>query len=344
MKHRVLVTAIGRGLAIASLLALAAPAAQAQAKEPFKLAINWFPTGDHGPYFVAKSKGYFDSNGLDVTIENSKGSGDSVAKADVGRADIAVSDTAAILAAISRGAKVKIVGMVFDQTPQNIFSRSEAPLRTPQDLVGKSIAAPPGDSQRMAWPAFAKINGIDPDAVTWVNIEPSAKVPALVGKRVDGVADLLTGKANFDKALGEENVVTLPWAKFGFEMYSMAFVVSEKMIAERPEAIRKFLEAAYKGWSDVMVDREPSLAIYKQMVPEIDVAYMRANQEAGIGLMRTTRYAEHGIGWIDETKMCQSVDVANTYMGLPRKVDCKQVYTTEFLPKIALPLPVIAVK
>ena len=327
-------------LAAASLLPFALPAAHAQAKQPFKLAINWFPTGDHGPYFVAQEKGYFAQGGLDVNIEYSKGSGDSLAKADTGRADVAIADTGVVLAGIARGAKVKIIGMIFDETPQNIFSRADLPLRTPKDLVGRTIGAPPGDSQRMAWPAFARQNGIDPNAVTWVNVEPTAKVPAVAAKRVDGVADLLTGHYNYEKAMGEGKVVQMPWANFGFNMYSMAFIASEETIAKKPEQLRAFLKAAYTGWRDVMADREPSLAIYKKRVPVIDLAFIRSNQAMGIELMRTTRYAEHGLGWIEEKKMCDSAEIANKYMGLPRPVDCKTVFTNQFLPKVALPLPV----
>ncbi|MCC2677149.1 MAG: rane lipoprotein lipid attachment site, partial [Ramlibacter sp.] len=228
---------LSRWLAIASVAVLpfAAPvAAQAQAKAPFKLAINWFPTGDHGAYFVAQEKGYFDQAGLNVEIENSKGSGESLAKADTGRADVAIADTGVVLAGIARGAKVKIIGMIFDETPQNIFSRADLPLRTPKDLVGKSIGAPPGDSQRMVWPAFARQNGIDPNSVTWVNVEPTAKVPAVAAKRVDGVADLLTGQYNYEQAMGADKVVQMPWANFGFNMYSMAFIASEETLAKKP--------------------------------------------------------------------------------------------------------------
>ncbi len=344
MKRSSTTRAVLRWLAIASAAALpfamSTAWAQKPAVQPLKLAINWFPTGDHGAYFVAQEKGYFEQNGLDVSIEYSKGSADSLAKADTGRADIAISDTAVVLAGIARGAKVKIIGMIFDETPQNIFSRKDSPLRTPKDLVGKSLGAPPGDSQRMAWPAFARQNGIDPNSVTWVNVEPSAKVAALAAKRVDGVADLLTGRPNYEKAMGADQVVELPWAKFGFNMYSMAFVASEKTLAERPEQVRAFLKAAYMGWADVMADREPSLAIYKKRVPVIDLDFIRSNQAMGIDLMRTTRYASNGLGWIEEKKMCESADVANNYMGLPRKVDCKTVFTNQYLPKVALPLPV----
>jgi NitT/TauT family transport system substrate-binding protein len=58
----------------------------------------------------------------------------------------------------------------------------------------------------------------------------------------------------------------------------------------------------------------------------------------GIGLMRTDRYAERGIGWIDAEKMCASVDLVNTYMGLPKKVECKDVYSTDFYTKVAMPM------
>lgn len=346
MKRSALVRPTLRWLALAAasmlpLLLCQPAAAQSQAgTAPFRLALNWFPTGDHAAYFVGLEKGYFSQNGLELTIENSKGSGDSVTKADTNRADVAIADTAVVLAAIARGAKVKIVGMIFDETPQNIFSRGDTPLREPKDLVGKTIGAPPGDSQRMAWPAFARQNGLDPASVTWINVEPSAKLPALMAKRVDGVADLLTGLSKYREALGKDNTFTMPWAKFGFNMYSMAFVVSEKTLAEKPGAIRAFLKAAYTGWSDVMSDREPSLAIYKKRVPEIDLGYIRKNAADGIDLMRTTAYKEHGIGWIDEAKMCYSTDIANNYMGLARKLDCKTVFTTELLPRVELPLPV----
>jgi hypothetical protein len=44
-------------------------------------------------------------------MQNSKGSGDFIAKVDTGPADIGRSDSAVVIAAVARGAKVKVVGM-----------------------------------------------------------------------------------------------------------------------------------------------------------------------------------------------------------------------------------------
>jgi len=181
---------------------------------------------------------------------------------------------------------------------------------------------------------------LDNDKVTWVNIEPTAKMAALAEKRVDVVADYSTGMPFYDRALGNGNTVMMPWADTGFDLYSMSIIASEKTMKERPKALRAFLEAAYLGWRDVMLDPKGSLAIFKKRVPEIDLALIEPNMMLGLDLMRTRMYADKGIGWIDDKKMCGSVELVNTYMGLPKKVDCKTVYTTEFLTKVSMPLAV----
>src|SRR5499425_1890922 len=156
---------MNRTLSLA-LAALLATAGSASAEEKFAFALNWFAVGDHAAYWVALDKGYYKARGLDVTLENSKGSGDSIAKVDTGRADAGLADTAVVIAALARTAKIKIVGMVFDKTPLNVFSAKDKPVLKPKDLEGKTLAAPPGDSQRQVWPAFVKATGIDDSKVT----------------------------------------------------------------------------------------------------------------------------------------------------------------------------------
>ena len=72
--------------------------------------------------------------------------------------------------------------------------------------------------------------------------------------------------------------------------------------------------------------------------PERITRELSPQNPLGLNLMRTKNYADKGIGWIDDKKMCASVDIVNTYMGVPRKLDCATVYTTEFLTKVAMPV------
>src|SRR5262245_28992900 len=122
-------------LALAALLAAGASAA---AQEKFTFALNWFAVGDHAAYWVALDKGYYKAKGLDVTLENSKGSGDSIAKVDTGRADAGLADAAVVIASVGRGTTIKTVGMVFEKTPLNIYSLKAPPLAKHRHLEGQA--------------------------------------------------------------------------------------------------------------------------------------------------------------------------------------------------------------
>lgn len=324
-----------RALAIAGVsLSLLTPS---YAAEKVTVALNWFPAGEHVGLWVALDKGYFKERNLDVTLEHSKGSGDSMIKIDTGRADIALSDAGVLVAGRARGANVKVIGVLFDQTPLNFFSRKDNPIRTPKDVIGKSIAAAPSDSQRQLWPAFAGTHGIDPNSVTWVNVEPTAKVGALAQKRVDAAAHTVTATPYYEKVIGADNLVTMTWAQFNFDMYSLAFAATQDTLSKRPEVVKAFLEAAYLGWRDVMQDPEAAMQIYKKHVPEIDVPGLTGNLKIGLSLMKTDTFIKNGIGAIDDKRMCKTVELVKTYMDVKGSVECADVYTKDLFTKVAPP-------
>jgi NitT/TauT family transport system substrate-binding protein len=324
-------------ITLAALLALAG-ATEAQAPQKLVFALNWFAVGDHAAYWVALDKGYYKARGLDVELQNSKGSGDSIAKIDTGRADLGLADAVVVIPRVAQGAKIKIVGAVFDNTPLNIWTRKDAGIATPKDLEGKTLAAPPGDAQRQLFPAFARINGLDAGKVKWLTIEPAAKFVALAEKRADAVPDYTTGQPFWEKAVGKENLVRMPWHQYGFDTYSMSIVASEKTMLERTKVLRDFLAASYLGWRDVMADPRGALEIFKKRVPDIDLALIEPNMLLGLELMRTERYAKNGIGWMDRGKMCGTVELINTYMpDMPRKVGCDEVFSNDFLTRVEPP-------
>jgi len=325
-------------LAVVAALLVGGAWVEAQAPQKVVFALNWFAVGDHAAYWVALDKGYYKAKGLDVELQNSKGSGDAIAKVDTNRADVGLADAVVVIPRVAQGAKIKIVSAVFDLTPLNIWTRKDTGITKPKDLEGKLLAAPPGDAQRQLFPAFAKINGIDSSKVSWLTIEPAAKFVALSEKRAHAVPDYTTGQPFWEKAVGKENLVRMPWSDYGFDTYSMSIMASEKTMKERPKVLRDFLEASYMGWRDVMADPKSALELFKKRVPDIDLALIEPNMLLGLDLMKTERYAKNGIGWVERAKMCKTVDFINTYMpDMPRKVTCDEAWSGEFLTRIDPP-------
>ena len=67
---------------------------------------------------------------------------------------------------------------------------------------------------------------------------------------------------------------------------------------------------------------------------------MLANLKLIIDLWRTDRYKNNGIGWVDDKKMADSVKIISQYRDIKVNMKSSDVYTNEFLTKIALPIPV----
>ena len=311
-----------------------------QAADKVTLNLNWFYVGDHSPYFVATDKGWYKEEGLDVNIIPGKGSGDVVKKIDVGTAEFGIVDTGVGIVARAQGAKIKVVSMLFDKSPYCMWMWKDAGIKTPKDLVGKKIGAPPGDAQRTIFPALATANGFDPDKVTFVNIGAEAKQTALAAKQVDVVFDYYSGAPFYYKALGQENVKYMMFADWGVDVYSNALIVTDKYAKENPGIIKRFVKASLRGWEFTLKNPEEAINIMAKYRTEIDQPLMLANLKLIIDLFRTNRYKQNGIGWVDDKKMADSIKIIAQYRDL--KVDMKpsDMYTNEFLTKITLPIDV----
>jgi NitT/TauT family transport system substrate-binding protein len=153
-------------------LLFAALALPALAQDKFTLQLNWFQLADHSPIYMALKKGYYKQENIDLTIVRGSGSADSAKKVDLKQADLGISDAPTVITAISKGADLRMVAVVFDKAANNVFFKKSANIRNPKDLIGKKIAVPPADSHRVLWPAFAAINKLDAGGVTLVNVKP----------------------------------------------------------------------------------------------------------------------------------------------------------------------------
>jgi NitT/TauT family transport system substrate-binding protein len=320
---------IAAGLALA---VLALPAAVAQ--EKMQLQLNWFQLADHAPVYLAMKKGYFKEEGIELTVLRGSGSADSAKKIDLGQADVGISDAPTVLTAISKGANLKMVAVVFDKAGNNVFFRKSANIKTPKDLVGKKIAVPPADSHRVLWPAFASLNGIDPNSVTLVNVKPEGKQAIVAAGEVDGSFDLYTSYAIWEKVLGKGEVGNLLWANFGLPIYGHTYFVNNELIKKNPKLIEKFLRATHKGWKDAKADPKAAIDAMVEQVPGLDGATLLATMPQILDLCVTERSAKHGMGWIEPELMQKTMDITFASAKPEKPLAVADVYTNQFSSKV----------
>jgi NitT/TauT family transport system substrate-binding protein len=312
--------------ALASLPALAA--------DKIQLQLNWFHLADHSPIYLAMKKGYYQEEGLDLTVLRGSGSADSAKKIDLGQSDVGISDAPTILTAISKGANLKMVAVVYDKAGNNVFFRKSAGIRTAKDLVGKKIAVPPADSHRVLWPAFASLNGIDPQSVTLVNVKPEGKQAIVAANEVAGAFDLYTSYAIWEKVLGKGEVGNLLWADFGLPIYGHTYFVNDETVRKNPKLIERFLRATHKGWRDAKADPAASIDAMVEQVPGLDRTTLLATMPQILDLCVTERSSRHGLGWIEPELMQKTIDITFANNKPDRPVAVADVFTNDFNSRI----------
>jgi len=312
----------------------AALALPAVAADKVTLQLNWFHLADHSPIYLALKRGYYAEEGIDLTVVRGSGSGDAAKKIDLKQGDVGIADAPTVITAISKGADLKIVAVVFDKAGNNVFFKKSANIRSPKDLMGRKIAAPPADSHRILWPAFAAINNLDPNGITMVNVKPEGKQAIVAAGEVDGSFDLYTSFAIWEKVLGKGNVGHLLWADYGLPIYGHTYFVNTALEKSNPKLIERFLRATHKGWRDAAVNPREAIDAMAAAVPGLDAEALFKTTPQIMDLCITERSRKYGLGWIEKDLMQRTIDITFAQHKPERPVKAEDVFTNAYNSKI----------
>jgi ABC-type nitrate/sulfonate/bicarbonate transport system substrate-binding protein len=210
----------------------------------------WVNDAEFMGYFVAMDNGYYKAESLDLKYLS--GGPDVIPEASLlsKKADVCLTTVETAIKAITdQKAPLVIIGAQYQKNPVGIVSLASKPLKTPQDLIGKTIAVPPVN--RLTVEAMLKLNGIDKSKV---KIVPYAYDPTpLIKGEIDGSLDFTTNVPFTIKSLGKDAVSFL-LADFKLPLFNDVLVVTKETLKTRRKDIVAFMRASRKGWNENFKD------------------------------------------------------------------------------------------
>jgi NitT/TauT family transport system substrate-binding protein len=219
-----------------------------------------------GPIQLAKGKGYFEANGLNVRFAVGRGGVDVATQVGAGNAPLGGIVADGPIVVRQNGVPIKVVAVFGGKGFMQLVVRDDSGITKPADLKGKTITVMSyQDTTYYALLGLLASVGLSKDDVDIQSAGPTGVWESVAtGKSVGmaGVPDWIPPV----EAAGVK-VKILPSDQF-FPHMAQGIGASDKTIKENPELIRKFVTAALHGMKDIMDDPDKAADDFVKFVPE----------------------------------------------------------------------------
>ena len=217
-----------------------------------QITVGVIPITGNAPIYLGEKKGFFEDEGLDLTIQNIVGGAAAVPAVSNGGLDFADSNLVSIMVANDKGLDMKVVaaGSASTNDPDKdstaVIVRNDSSIQSPADLAGRTVSVNTleniGDTTISS---IVERDGGDPSKIKYVEIPFPDAPAALESKQVDAVwvAEPFLTKALSDGA----RVITYNYASFYPNTHIEGYFTTGKNVRDEPELVKKFQTAMRKS-------------------------------------------------------------------------------------------------
>jgi NitT/TauT family transport system substrate-binding protein len=243
-----------KSLKLTLALAMSLMAGSAFAAEKVVLQLKWVAQAQFAGYFVAKDKGFYEAEGLDVEI---KPGGPDIAPEQViagGGADVIVDWAGGALAAREKGVGLVNIAQPFAKAGMQLVCPKDGPVKTEADFKGKTLGVWFFGNE---YPFYAWMNklGLKTDGgADGVNVlKQSFDVQPLIQKQADCISVMTYNEywQLIDAGYKPEDLVVFNYAAMGNDLMEDGLYAMEDKLKDPAfkEKMVKFVKASMKGWA-----------------------------------------------------------------------------------------------
>jgi NitT/TauT family transport system substrate-binding protein len=311
-------------------------AGPAFAADKVTLMLNWYVYGEHAPFYYGKEKGFYTAQGIDLEIQEGRGSATVTQVVTAKTVQFGYVDVPTMMRAAVKGAPVVAVGVALQTNPMSAMGFSEMNIKKPEDIKGKTVATTPGDSLSQIWPLFLKKTGLKESDFKTVSGDAVTKLNAVI----NGQADLLLGyvmdqSMKIKDATGKD-VYPIKFADYGVNLVSSGIITNTEYLKEHEDLVKRFMAATLKSIQEASKHpKDAAQAILNANPKGGKIDTLTQGFELTIPLYKDPTGTSKEPLRVSDQNMTETVNVMVEYGGLDAKAktDLKTYYTNAYLPK-----------
>ena len=243
------------------------------------LVLDYVPNTNHTGFYVALEKGYYEAQGLNVTIIE-PGDNDSTTLCAVGRAEFAVSyqENVTYARTASDPLPIRAIATIIQHNTSGFIFRPDSGIESPKDFEGKVYAGWQAPSEAAVLEAVMKQDGADFSKLTMVGASGSGLDSMTNGIDIQWEFE---GWAIINDRMNGHEVGYLPVNALDsrLDYYTPVIITNESMIDENPETVQAFMTATKQGYEYAIANPDAAAEILAKVIPETDPDFIKESQK-----------------------------------------------------------------
>jgi ABC-type nitrate/sulfonate/bicarbonate transport system substrate-binding protein len=314
------------------VLALALTACQQEAADgeltQVSLRLPWIINAQFAGPYVALDKGFFEEEGLQVTINPGGPDVNSITLVAAGTDTFGLHDMGSLLLARAQEVPLVAAATFFQKHPGGVMALADSGITSIQDFAGKTVGFQEGGPW-MLTKAMMEKNGVDPDSLTQVSV--GFDLTPLYNGDVDLFTVYATNEPLIAEAAGYPTTVFLPY-DFGVETSSEALFTTDEYLENNPDVVCSMVRAIRRGWEYAVDNADEAVDIVLEYGgEELNRDTEMGQFQAQLAHLLTPDSEQHGLGYMTEARWQAAEDVLTSQGQLDTDVDVTDVFTTQCL-------------
>lgn len=291
--------------------------------------LDWVPNTNHTGLYVAKDKGFYKEQGLDVEIVQ-PGQGTTADQlVAAGKADFGVSYQEGVTQARATGIPLVSIAAVIQHNTSAFASLKVANITSPKDFEGKRYGGWGSPVEEAVLKAVMKKDGGDFSKVKNITLGETDFFKS-IGRNADFEWIFYGWDGVEAKRRGMDlNLIYLKDLDPALDYYTPVIVTNEKHVNEQKELVKKFMAATAKGYEFAINNPSQAADILLKNAPELKPELVKASQE-----WLSKKYQDDASRWGE-----QKEEVWKRYAAwmferklIPQMIEPDKAFTNDFLP------------
>ncbi len=311
-------------------------AGPAFAADKVTLMLNWYVYGEHAPFYYGKEKGFFEKAGIDLDIQEGRGSGVVAQAVAAKTVQFGYIDVPTMMRAAVKGAPITAVGVALQTSPMSAMGFVEKNIKKAEDLKGKTVATTPGDSMSQIWPLFLKKANLKESDMKILSGDATTKLNAVINGQADVLLGYVMDQSMKIKDATGKDVFPIKFADYGINLVSSGVVANRDFVKDNQDLVKRFMLAATQSIEAAVKDPKGAAQSILNANPKGGkIETLTQGFELTIPLYKDPSGKANRPFNVTDANMKETVDVMVEFGGLEAKAkdEIKTYYTNDFLPK-----------